>query len=477
MKKAAGALVALVTVVVAGHAIASWQAGKALESAVRGALTDAQILSYDRGVYATHARFRINGVLGQGDDDTAVIDSSMQHGPLPWRRLGQGHFTPVLAATASTLSADEGWGKRLVSKDADARIREHSTLHRGGRIESQIDVPALTMTGIDGELIEVGAGHADVTHHGEVDQTLIEGELASISMDSGTDIQADLFDIKVRGDLLGRGTRLPTGNILLAAGKFAFSSPTPWDAPITLDADSVSAFWQVRANGAADDLEFNYELGDVRLGDVAVGGLSTRLVASKVDSAGLRAFISTYGKLKALPEAPTAPDAPDVSERAPLRVQAKQAWAQMLAHTPELALDTLTWHAEPGDSSLRAALTVLACPPEPPEKAGEDARTACARGGHGSLDLSLSQPAVTDLFARVMAAPETGDTPAMREAREQAAQMIDATVHNFEQAGVVMVQDGTIRLRVSGDGNHVTLNDEPTTYENLMDLLPGLLPR
>src|SRR5690606_17699352 len=65
-----------------------------------------EVSEYDRGVFASNARYTLTVNDGQGQRQFGLYDH-MQHGPFPWDLLKNGDLAPLLAYSQSRLDDTE----------------------------------------------------------------------------------------------------------------------------------------------------------------------------------------------------------------------------------------------------------------------------------------------------------------------------------------------------------------------------------
>jgi uncharacterized protein YdgA (DUF945 family) len=477
MKRAGVVVVAVVAVAVAGWAGASWHTGKRVEERVRAAVAEAntgndlgakiEIVSYDRGVLGSTARYRILGLAGTtGDELLLAIDSKVQHGPLPLSRLASLQFKPVAATTESTLARDEGLGSRLSTVDVGASFRERSVIDLDGNVEFRIDTPALRFAQ-DGGTLEVAGGAFTGLSEKEMTHLRINGTLESVRVNAPMAQQGtvDIRNIAIASDNRVGRFGLQIGDGSLRIGSFTVSAATP-AGPFSL----TGSDFVVASHVAEDDRFMNghvsYNFGKLALNNTDIGAIDARFVVRQLEGKATAQLTAAYREFVRQPRDPNESD--DAAARAAIAMLQEPLKA-LLALSPSFALDALTWTTPAGQSSLKIDVTLK--PRDTPVETAEMNVPGVAVE-RATLDLNISQPAVIDLLARLTKAGPGGQKITQTQAREQATMVVAMLLGGVSQSGFLTATDTNVESHIRYDGKTLDVNGENVPPEMLREILP-----
>jgi uncharacterized protein YdgA (DUF945 family) len=477
MKRAGVVVVAVVAVAVAGWAGASWYTGKRVEETVRKGVADAntandwgaqiEVVSYDRGVFSSTARYRIKGLAGTtGDELLLAINSKVQHGPLPLERLASFQLKPVSATTESTLARDEGLGSRLSTVEAGASFRERSVIGTNGDVDFRIDTPAMRFAQ-DGGTLEVAGGAFTGNSEKEMTHIRVNGTLESVRIVAPVAQQGtvDIRNIAIASDnRVGRfGLQIGDGSLRIGSFTIAAASPA---GPFSLIGNDF-----VVASHVAEDEKFmnghvSYNFGKLNLNNTDIGAIDARFVVRQLEGTATAKLTQAYREFARKPRAPGETDqaaarAAIASLQAPLK--------DLLTLSPAFALDALTWTTPAGQSSLKIDVTLK--PRETPVETAE-VNVPGVAVARANLDLTVSQPAVIDLIARLTRASPAGQKITPAQAREQATMVVAMLLGGVSQSGFLTAKGDTVASHVKYDGVKLDVNGQDVPPEMLREILP-----
>ncbi len=483
MMKKAGVVVAAVAVLaVGGWAGAAWYTGKRVEETVKQTIADAmaagnvhariEIASYDRGVFTSTARYRITSLASSGLPEglLLVVDSTVRHGPFPTDRLVKGRLAPVLATTNSSLSRTEGLGTQLATVDAGATFRERSVIHYDRNVDFQIDTPALSMAQ-DGSTIEVAGGSFTGSGAADLSRLDLQGQLESfrVSSAAGQEMVMEARNMTVSGNNRAGRFGLQVGEAVMKFGSISMSAPTP-AGPFSLNATDVSIGSKVTEDERFIHGGVDYDFSKLTLNGTDLGTVRASLYARQLDGAATATVLKQYQALMAEAEVPIDGTMDDALLEKML-AEMREPLNALLAGLPSFGLDTLSWRTPAGESSLKVGVTLH--PRQAP--AGATPEGQPARPGVGlekaSLDLVISQPAVTDVITRFSATTPEGKQASEEERRQQAEIVTAILLMSVANSGLAVEKGDNIESHVNYDGKVLTVNGEEQPPEVLMELL------
>lgn len=477
MKRAGVVVVAVVAVAVAGWAGASWYTGKRVEETVRAGVEDAnntndwgakiEIVSYDRGVLSSTARYRIRGLGGTtGDELLLAVDSKVMHGPLPLARLATLQLKPVSATTESTLARDEGLGSRLSTVEVGASFRERSTIDLKGNVDFRIDTPAMRFAQ-DGGTLEVAGGAFNGLSEKETMHIRINGTLESMRIVAPMAQQGtvDLRNIVIASDnRLGRfGLQIGDGS--LRVGSFTIAAATP-TGPFSLAGSDF-----VMASHVAEDEKFmnghvSYNFGKLALNNTDIGAIDARFVVRQLEGTATAKLTEAYREFARKPRDPNESD--EAAARAAI-ASLQGPLKDLLALSPAFALDALTWTTPTGQSSLKIDVTLK---PRDTQVESAEMNVPGVAVARATLDLNVSQPAVIDLVARLTKAGPGGQKITPAQAQDQAKIIVGMLLGGVSQSGFLTTTGNNVESHIKYDGETLDVNGQDVPPEMLREILP-----
>jgi uncharacterized protein YdgA (DUF945 family) len=477
MKRAGVVVVAVVAIAVAGWAGASWYTGKRVEETVRAGVTDAnkandwganiEIITYDRGVFSSTARYRVRGLAGTtGDELLLAVDSKVYHGPLPLARLATLRLKPVSATTESTLARDEGLGSRLSTVDVGASFRERSVIDLNGNVDFRIDTPAMRFAQ-DGGTLEVAGGAFTGLSEKEMTHIRINGTLESMRIVAPVAQQGtvDIRNIAIAADNRVGRFGLQIGDGSLRIGSFTIAAATP-AGPFSLSGSDFTM-----ASHVAEDEKFmnghvSYNFGKVALNNTDIGAIDARFVVRQLEGTATAALTDAYREFARKPR--TDGEVDEAALKATVAAL-QEPLKNLLQLQPSFALDALTWTTPTGQSSLKIDVTLK--PRETPVETAEITVPGVAVD-RATLDLNVSQPAVIDLMARLTKAGPGGQKITQAQAREQATMVVAMMLGSVSQSGFLTATGNNVESHIKYDGKTLDVNGQDVPPEMLREILP-----
>ncbi|WP_187395096.1 YdgA family protein [Pigmentiphaga aceris] len=477
MKRAGAVVVAVAAVAGAGWAGASWYTGKRVEETVRQGVADAnkandwgakiEIVSYERGILNSTARYRISGLAGTtGDELLLAIDSKVHHGPLPLDRLVKFQLKPVSATTESTLARDEGLGSRLSTVDAGASFRERSVIDTQGNVDFRIDTPAMRFAQ-DGGTLEVAGGAFTGLSEKEMTHIRVNGTLESVRIVAPVAQQGtvDIRNITISSDNRVGRFGLQIGDGSLRVGSFTIAAATP-AGPFALAGSDFVVASHIEEDEKFMSGHVSYNFGKLALNNTDIGAIDARFAVRKLDGATTAKLSESYREFARKPRQPGETD--EAAARAAI-ANLQAPLKDLLTHSPAFALDALTWTTPVGQSSLKVDVTLK--PRDTPVERAE-VNVPGVAVDRATLDLSVSQPAVIDLIARLTKAGPGGQKITQEQAREQATMVVAMLLGGVSQSGFLTAQGDKVESHIKYDGKTLNVNGQDVPPEMLREILP-----
>ena len=469
--KRTGVVVTVVAVAaVVGWVGATWYTGGKIEAAARQAVADAnaanlgatgELVSYERSLFSATSRYKVTMPLPpQGEPVTILIDSHVNHGPLPLDRLARIQLKPVSATIDSTLARNEGVGTRLKTAEADATVRAYSVIDFNENVAFDVTTPALRMEQ-DGATTEVAAG--SFTGTAQKAQTLVkmEGKIASVRAETPAPnpLTIDVRDLTLNVDTRVGRFGVQVGDSAFRIGGFTVNGSSPEGGALAVKGDSFGVAYHVVEDDKNLTGHIAYNLGKLVLNNTELGDFDLRLAARQLDGVATAKLANAYQKMVMTNPSAGGPDAMRQAMTvldAPIR--------EVVASKPVLALDSLIWTTPLGQSTLKMEATLA-----------PSAANAAPSVERATVDLSVSQPALVDTIARFTKTGPGGGPITLTQANQQANMQVGMMVSGAAKEKLLVVKDGKIETHVTFDGKTVLINGQEPPPHLIAGLL-GMVP-
>ena len=476
MKKSA-VLAGSIAILAAAYTGLAWYVGKEAETTIRTAVEQAnqrivktlgpdfatvgasiQVDDYQRGVFSSQARYSFV-MDDDGQRTEFALQDHMQHGPFPWDLLKQGSLKPLLAYSRSQLIDTENVKRWFDAARGVMPLAADTRIGFGGGGVTVWEFAPLEWAH-DGERLSFSGGHMQARFSNQLRDSEGEGEFASLVV--GHSEGGETVSLN--------GIRLVSSSTTGADDSVQMNSSVQL-ADIVVDdmaserltLEQVSVLLESRQTGSLLDGTLRYDVQHVRVGDIDLGSLSIGGEVARLDFEALSALLSEYD---AIAREQGVEDDEDIELNSQDEARLLAKLAPVLAASPELALQPVTWRNEKGETTLSfaAALQPLV---------DGDVQTQ-ADGLAESLrevrfELALSRPMLLQVISRAAGGAEEG-----RQFEMLAAMMFDAYMGRLETQGLVRRDGDSALSTVVYKKGAIDINGQAMSVADFMAVLESL---
>ena len=451
MNKPLGVLAGIVVVAGALNTAGAWYTGSKLEGVLKtsieqgnqalatqlkGTATRAtvELVSIDRGLYSSTARYRVNiqdeSAGADGQPLVMQFVDHIEHGPLPWSRIKTFKWMPVMATSNYALEKTPSTEKWFAAAKDQSPLKGQVTLGYNRSVDAHTEMLPLELALDDNSNLSFSGLTMDAQSDADGQNIKAKGymdhlKVHAVSADKPP-VLVELNGLTLASDL----NKSPYGfylgqNILeLSEGQLTFGERQ--------SVAKIKNFEYAGSASAKDTLlsgRLAYTVGDITLDGKPVGSAKMVMTASSVDIPAMQSLLQIY-QTKFQPHADgTLP----VAQLTPAeQIQMQADLEKMLAAKPQLALENLALKTANGESQFNVAVS-LAKPAtfeQPPLDLVKQLVTSL------EAKLQLSKPMIADLSG--VQAQLQGQTDPQIIA--EIAQL------NSETAGVLAVQSGLAKV-------------------------------
>ena len=413
------------------------------------------IEEYRRGFFSSNARYTL--VVQNGDERTELaLQDHMQHGPFPWGLLQQGELSPQLAYSRSQLVDTESvkrWfdaARGTMPLQADTRIGFNGT----GVTRWQF-APLEWVT--DQESLSFSGGVVTVDLSNDFRNSDSHGNFASLVMGSGA--QGDTVALENIG--IESSTRSVSDDSVEVQSRMQLDGLTvDTTAGESLHLDAITVAVDSTQKGNLLDGALRYDIKSIRIGEVDLGSIA---MGGKLNGFNFEAFSALMAEYDAIAREHGAEDGEDFDLTSDDEARLLASLVPLLASSPQVALEPLSWSNEEGKTTLSLNLSFQPIPPNDPQ-AQEDALADALRTAR--FELAISRPMLLQVVSSAAGGGEEG-----RQFEMFAALMFDNYVAQLQQQGLVRVEDDRTLLSVHYENGQLTVNGEEMSVDEFMYLL------
>ena len=417
------------------------------------------IEDYQRGLFSSTARYNL--VLEDESDKLELaLHDHMQHGPFPWALVQQGQFSPQLAYSRSELVDTEAvkrWfdaARGAMPLKADTRIGFNGE----GHTEWQF-APLEWVT--DEDSLSFSGGQVAVDFSNDFQDSHAQGHFASLILGSGgasgdtvslRDIGVDSRTHKAGGDAIQMNSRVEIDQI--AVDTTASESLTLNDIAFVIESDQKAELLNA---GMQYDIQ-RMMVGEIDLGSLTLGG--------QLKSFNVEAFSALMAEYDAIAREHGAENGEDFDLSPDDETRLIARLVPLLASSPEVILAPVSWSNDEGETALTLNMAFQPLPASDTAAQGEALEDALREL---SFQLTLSRPMLLNLISRAAGGGEEG-----RQFEMFAALIFDNYIAQLQQQGLVKLEGDNATVSIDYKDDHLTLNGEPTSIEDLMYLFAQL---
>lgn len=466
----AGSLIVLT----AAYTGTAWYVGMEAENAIKNAVEHANqritkaigpdmapvtvsiaIEEYRRGVFSSNARYSLF-VHNGGERTELAFEDHMQHGPFPWGLLRHGELSPQLAYSRSQLvdtDAVKRWfdaARGAMPLQADTRIGfggSGVSTWQFAPLEWVTDEDSLSFSG-GTVVVELDNGFRDSNAHGNFGSLVLgsgpQGDtvaLKNIGIESRTRSISD--------DSVEMQSRVQVDGLIVDAM-----------AADSLHLDAITVAMDSTQKGALLDAALRYDIKSIRIGDIDLGRVS---MGGKLNSFNFEAFSGLMAEYEAIAHEHGAENGEDFDLTSDDEKRLLARLVPVLASSPEVVLEPVSWGNEEGESRLALNLSFQPLPAGDPQ-AQEEALADALQEAH--FELALSRPMLLQVVSRAAGGGEEGQQFEMF-----AALIFDNYVAQLQNQGLVRIENDRTLLSVHYENGQLNVNGEAMAIDEFMVLL------
>lgn len=476
--------IALGLIIAAGAAatLAPWYTGTQLEGTLQASIgrgnaqlreslpgmgASMELVSLERGIFSSTARYRITFAEPQAEDDAPVellFTDQIEHGPLPLSRLQAFEFTPVMAFSRFNLEHSEAVIPWFVGAGGIAPLSGSLALGYDNSVAGRIRLHPLEFAS-DGGKLRFSGIDLDLALGAQAESVRLAGAMDSLAFDVTRD--DGTLQVRFSGLSLSSDHRLGASGFYVGGSRLALAKVEvlAGDRPPLLIQDFVQTD-RIEEKGQSMSGTVAYDIGMLSYDGKPLGAASLGVTLGNLDVAALQQLESWYKEFLARQASPEDAAAA-LSEADETRLRA--GMEALLAGQPSLSLDRLSLKTANGESSFNLRLD-LARP-----ESYELPPAELARQFIGKLDarLVLAKPMIRDLVTyQASLAPGAEQAAVARQAAE-AAEMAGMLATSMQ---VGRVEGDNIVTSLSYAAGQVDFNGQVMPAEEFAGLLMAMAP-
>ncbi|WP_322997076.1 YdgA family protein [Castellaniella sp.] len=461
-----------VAVVALAYGATSWYAGRftqqSIESWVAQANQEIQLrwhqegprpqlvlADYQRGVFKSQVRYVFEFQDSDGATQRLTVQDDLQHGPWPLAAIQAGIWQPLAAYSHLQPVSDGTWKSWFdITPDAQAPWSATTQVGFGGQIDSLVTVLPVRLNN-DGQL-DFSGGTIAIHHAPDTRQTQVSGQAKSLAItDEDGASKLQLQEIRFQGQSTSGSQADFQSSQEIHLASLQLEGPDM--PPVRLDQPSAQI--DMARTGSLLDARVHYDLGKLFIDQQDVGTIQLNVSSQQLDVDALQAFMQAVDQL---------PDDPDYEDLSAADQQLlKTRLLSVLATSPVLALDSLTWSTPKGKTDLHARIQFRPVVEPVPEDSG-----ALIERGIQQIKLSagVSKPMLMSVLAQAQSSSEGAFGAALF------SMIFDQYVGQLLQADLVREQDGQVRTDITYADGQVSVNGQAAvTPDEFMQQLDAVL--
>lgn len=476
--------IALGLLIAAGAAatLAPWYTGTQLEGTLQGAIgrgneqlrkalpgTNARVelVSLERGIFSSTARYRLD--LGQALGDEAgpvelLFTDRIEHGPLPLSRLKSLDLQPVMALSTFNLERSDSVLPWFAGAGEAPPLSGALAVGYDDSVNGRVSLHPLEFASEEGRLRFSGMD-LDVTLGAQAESVRVAGGMDSLSLDltgaeGGVEIRLDNLDLSSDYRLGASGYYVGGSRSELRQARVEVVDKPP------LLMQKLVLTERIEEQGGRLSGSFDYDVGSLSYDGKPLGSLGLGMTVGNLDVAAMRQLEGWYGEFMARLETPeTAEAAFTAGDEERLR----QGLEALLAGQPSLSLDRLSLKTAGGESRFNLKLD-FAKPASyelpPPELARQLVARLDAR-------LVLAKPMIRDLVTYQASLEPEADPAAVAQQASEAAEMAGMMATSMQ---VGRVEGDNIVTSLNYADGKVDFNGQVMPAEEFAGMLMAMVP-
>lgn len=325
-------------------------------SAGAGGEVSVQMLSFERGLLSSDARYQID--IEAPDDEGNVRQYSVQltdqleHGPFPVSRLTRGRLMPVAAQSHVQLERTALTEKLFASASGEIPLVGDVTIGYDGRQNGELRSAAFNIEDEEGTL-RVSPGIITFEAADDATAFRVDGELKEVDLNlagaAGKPVRMSIRGIGMSADKEEDANGFALGPSALTVERMDIQAG---DAPaVVIQKASVEELLGRGERGL--DQTAAYRIGQVEAQGQTFSNVALAFSLRHLDDASLKALVDSYKAL--LASGPSQEDA--IANMTAAQQNELQAQAvQLLQHKPTFALDEFGFETANGAARLSVVL-------------------------------------------------------------------------------------------------------------------------
>jgi len=485
MNKAVAVVAGAIVLVAAGWTGTSWYTGKRVQQEIeqyvralndRPGLGKVTIESYDRGVFASSARYRFTAgplplpldLIPPGDE--IVFEGDIHHGPWPWQRLRVGEFRPVLAASRTHLVNTGPVRVWYTAARGDMPFEERSVIHYDGSIDFTGRFSSLLLEA-PGVLIKSEGGFVR-GHAGPGGESLeLTGTFGDVQLQSQLVEQSDEqpFDLLLKGTSLAISSQegrfgLYPGTAQISIEEVRIHTVDESGEPVEVRVEDYKVSGALRENDTFIQGSVAYEVGQVMVSDVPLGSIALNMQIDRLDGKAVQAMLHRYREVLPAILEQEQKDASSSQVPPALEAWVNESLQVLLPSEPTLSIEDFRWALNDAASHFRMRITLQ--PVSSTESASilDGIKEAIA-------ELVLSREMVVELMTRLERMPENLQPASPEQARAAAQVSFELLQQLALSSGYATLENGNLVARLKYENGVTTVNGKDIPLEELLGLI------
>ncbi|WP_323016248.1 YdgA family protein [Castellaniella sp.] len=469
LKIAAGAAAVLVL----AYGAASWYAGRTAQQTIESWVAQAnqeiktqwasdeapptlRLDGYQRGIFSSQVRYVFEFRDEQGTAQALTLQDDLQHGPWPLAAVGNGHWQALAAYSRMQPLPDGLWQPWFdaMGDGAAAPWQADSLVGFDGGVASTVTL-APVRTPDQG--LDFSGGEIQLTYQPQTRQLTVAAQAQSLLV-RDTDLPATVRLEGLQYDNLT--TR--SGDVDLQSHQqlqltqFQIVSEGAPDVRFKQPSMQVDT----ARTGSLMDSRIRYDLGQLQAGEQDMGAIQLEASIEQLDVPSFQAMVMALDRMQANQDDDASPlSAQDEQQLRALAIP-------LLASSPRLSLDTLSWTTPSGKTDLQAQVQFRPAPDDAPQDLGALLERGIAKV---AVHAGVSKPMLLDVLRRSQAG---GDADMMTAL---VSMLFDQYAGRLTRAELVREQDGRLQADMSYADGQVTVNDRSMTPAAFMQQLDAAL--
>lgn len=322
-----------------------------------GADVSLKLLSFDRGLLSSSARYQIDVQLPEEDGSTrqyaVLLQDRLEHGPFPVSRLARGQLMPVAAQSHFQLERSPLTEKLFDAASGEVPLTGDVTIGYDGRQYGELRSADLNLQSENGT-VRVAAGAVNFEATKDTTALRMDGDLPEIDVNlqhsaTGKPVRMSLRGLGLSADNQEDANGFALGPSAITLKRMEIQTGEE-PAVVIQDASFDAALTQ---GDRGLDLSTGYRVGQVDVHGQTFRNLALVFSLRNLEGSKLKALVDRYKEI--LDSGPTPEES--IASMTDTQQQDLQALAvQLLQHNPTLALDEFGFETAHGAARLSIVL-------------------------------------------------------------------------------------------------------------------------